>query len=113
MHGEIFVYQIKDALNVHLLFSGIIQWLWNSGPGLTSPGMKLWIVLCMRPASERQCYSVTPSLIDWVHTQNDSCEIHYPPTGCRDYRSTDMSLDGPRVLAPREQLQLPPSKLRS
>ena len=33
--------------------------------------------------------------------------------GCRDYRSTDMPLDGPRVLAPREQWQLPPFKLRS
>ena len=31
------------------------------------------IVPCMRPANERLCYSVTPSLIGWVHTQNDPC----------------------------------------
>ena len=31
------------------------------------------IVLCMRPANERRCYNVTPSLIGWVHAQNDPC----------------------------------------
>ena len=30
------------------------------------------IILWMRPANERQCYSVTLSLIGWVHIQNDS-----------------------------------------
>ena len=29
------------------------------------------IILRMRPANERWCYSVTPSLIGWMHTQND------------------------------------------
>ena len=29
------------------------------------------IILCMPPANERWRYSVTPSLIGWVHTQND------------------------------------------
>ena len=29
------------------------------------------IILCVRSASERWCYSVTPSLIGWAHTQND------------------------------------------
>ena len=31
------------------------------------------IILRMRPANERWCYSVTPSLIGWVPTQNDTC----------------------------------------
>ena len=30
------------------------------------------IILCMSPTNERWCYTVTPSLIGWVHTQNDS-----------------------------------------
>ena len=29
------------------------------------------IILCMHPANERLCYTVKPSLIDLVHTQND------------------------------------------
>ena len=33
---------------------------------------KTGIILCMHPANERWCYSVTPSLIGWVHTQNDA-----------------------------------------
>ena len=28
------------------------------------------IILCMRPATDRQCYNVTLSLIGWAHTQN-------------------------------------------
>ena len=31
------------------------------------------IILCMHPANERWCYTVTPSLIGWAHTQNDPC----------------------------------------
>ena len=31
----------------------------------------LGIILCMRPANERWCYTVTPSVIGWAHTQND------------------------------------------
>ena len=31
------------------------------------------IILCMYPGNERRCYIVTPSLIGWVHTQNDPC----------------------------------------
>ena len=31
--------------------------------------------LCVRPASERRRYSVTPSLIDWADTQTDSCFV--------------------------------------
>ena len=31
------------------------------------------IILCMLPANERWCCSVTPSLIGWTHTQNDPC----------------------------------------
>ena len=33
------------------------------------------IILCMRPANERWRYTVTPSLIGWVHTQNDPCML--------------------------------------
>ena len=33
----------------------------------TSP----WIIMCMRLASERRRYIVTPSLIGWAQTQND------------------------------------------
>ena len=32
------------------------------------------MILCMRPANERWCYIVMPSLIGWAHTQNHSCE---------------------------------------
>ena len=31
------------------------------------------IILCMCPANERWCYTVTPSLIGWAHTQNAPC----------------------------------------
>ena len=31
------------------------------------------IILCMCPANDRRRYSVTPSLIGWAYTQNDSC----------------------------------------
>ena len=37
-------------------------------------GVSHWlagIILCMCPASKRRRYSVMPSLIGWVHTQND------------------------------------------
>ena len=34
---------------------------------------KLGTILCMCPANERWHYIVTPSLIDWAHTQNDPC----------------------------------------
>ena len=33
----------------------------------------LRIILCMHPANERRRYIVMPSLIGWVHTQNDPC----------------------------------------
>ena len=36
----------------------------NPGPG---------IILCMHLANERWRYTVTPSLIGWVHAQNDPC----------------------------------------
>ena len=31
------------------------------------------IILCMCPANERQCYTVTLSLIGWAHTHNVPC----------------------------------------
>ena len=31
------------------------------------------IILCMRPANERQRYNVTSPLIGWAHIQNDPC----------------------------------------
>ena len=31
------------------------------------------IILCMHPANERWRYTVTPSLIGWMHTQNNPC----------------------------------------
>ena len=40
------------------------------------------IILCMCPANERWWYSITPYLIGWVHTYNDSC-IRY----CRSFIS--------------------------
>ena len=33
------------------------------------------IILGMVSANERRCYNVTSSLIGWVHTQNDPCNI--------------------------------------
>ena len=58
------------------LLSRTVHIEWNSG-----------IILCMRPANGRRRYNVTPSLIGWVHTQNDpgnwSSQSHY--------RNTEMS----------------------
>ena len=34
------------------------------------------IILWMRPTNGTRCYIVTPSLIDWVHTQNDPWLCH-------------------------------------
>ena len=31
------------------------------------------IILCMHPANEKWCYTVTPSLIGWAHTKIDPC----------------------------------------
>ena len=33
-------------------------------------------ISCMRPANERRRYIVTSSLIGWVHTQKDPCQLH-------------------------------------
>ena len=33
-----------------------------------------WIIMCVLPANEIWCYTVTPSLIGWVHTQIDPRE---------------------------------------
>ena len=43
---------------------------------ISSHKLNIWvcisgIILCMHPANERWCYSVTPSLIGWAQTQND------------------------------------------
>ena len=35
------------------------------------------IFICMRQASETQCYNVTPSLIGWAHIQNHPCVSVY------------------------------------
>ena len=43
--------------------------------GYTEQGPFSGIILCMRPANERWCYTVTPSLIGWAHTQNDPCHV--------------------------------------
>ena len=48
------------------------------------------VILCMRPANERWRYSVMPSLIGWVHTQND-------PWVCYD-TDFDISVDDGAVL---------------
>ena len=34
------------------------------------------IIMCMGPANERRCYSVTPSLIGLAYTQNDPWKSH-------------------------------------
>ena len=56
-------------------------WYWSSPClsklthcGLLMPyaGINLW----MHPANERHCYTVTWSLIGWVHTQNSPCLWH-------------------------------------
>ena len=36
------------------------------------------IILCVHPANESRRYIVTPSLIGWVHTQNDPWACIYP-----------------------------------
>ena len=41
----------------------------------SSPTSPSEIILCMRPANERWPYNVTLSLIGWVHSQNDSCNL--------------------------------------
>ena len=37
----------------------------------------LRIILCVHPANERCRYTVTASLIGWVHTQNDPCILYF------------------------------------
>ena len=37
-----------------------------------SKAVKSGIILCMCPANERWCYSITSSLMGWAHTQNDT-----------------------------------------
>ena len=48
------------------------------------------IILCMRPANERRRYTVTSSLIDWVHTRGayKKRSLHF---GLLDY-TTDFFL---------------------
>ena len=55
------------------LFLCVVHWIWM-------PQYWLWdtctgIVLCMHPANERWRYIVTPSLIGWAHTGNDSLHV--------------------------------------
>ena len=49
------------------------------------------IILCMRPANERQCYSVTPSLIGWGHTHN-------VPSVCRETAVTHWNYPPPTTV---------------
>ena len=46
---------------------------------MTTLVFKSYTILCMRPASERRRYAVTPSLIGWVHTQNEPRNVHCLP----------------------------------
>ena len=63
-----------------------------NAPCCTKPG----IILCMRPVNERWCYSVTPSLIGWAHTQNDPCQTLPTATSRRwelyGYKKVDIPL---------------------
>ena len=46
--------------------------------------MSSGLILGLRPANERRCYKVTPSLIGWAQTQNQPCElIHWGPVKCK------------------------------
>ena len=45
-----------------------------------------WIILCVRPANEKWCYSVASSLIGRAHTQNDPCT--FSPTTVVDLVDT-------------------------
>ena len=36
-----------------------------------------FVILCMHPANERRRYSVTSSLIGWLHTQNDPWSLYH------------------------------------
>ena len=47
-------------------------WLFCSG--LNGVSLTVGIILCMHPANEGWRYTVTPSLISWVHTQNGPCK---------------------------------------
>ena len=69
--------EIKEY-SKHTLCQCTAYWHWETTINLnTLPFWQIWpyssIILCMCPANERWCYSVTPTLIGWAHTQNDPC----------------------------------------
>ena len=70
---------VNVEINTHLIFSKICSRLRIQNliyVPLVSVQCYTDIVLCMHSANERYRYTVTPSLIGWVHTQNDPCYVH-------------------------------------
>ena len=47
------------------------------GPGSHFEKYVTGIIFCMRPANDRCHYIAMPSLIGWVHTQNDPCHMFF------------------------------------
>ena len=52
--------------------TSLLYWFRNHKTCWPSPEFYAGIILCIHPADERRLYSVTASLIGWVHTQ-DCC----------------------------------------
>ena len=75
---KILSYQFWNSYNEAKIASWQLQ-LYNLSflQKLWPHGARWWaypgIILCIHPANDRWCYSVTSSLIGWVHTQNDIC----------------------------------------
>ena len=66
-------YRYLEPCDRAKMISGILD-LYCSGI-LTCLNVLAGIILCMRPANERHCYSVTPVLIGWAHTKNGPCPM--------------------------------------
>ena len=50
-----------------------VQCISNGVTAVLCLAINTGIILCMRPANERQRYIVMLSLIGWAYTQNDPC----------------------------------------
>ena len=54
-----------------------LSWFWQNDTDYVSI---TGLILGLHPANERRRYKVTPSLIDWAQTDNQSCIIPCKPS---------------------------------
>ena len=61
---------IELLLSVWLLMLlALLTWNWSTAVSDSR------IILCIRPANARLCFTITPSVIGWVHTRNNPCRF--------------------------------------